>query len=102
MAKQPKLPPAPKSLTCESAALWGKILSDWPISDAAHLRVLQAGLESLDRAESCRQRITVDGEIQIDRFGQSKPHCLLAAERDSRAAFVHAIRALGLDPSEAV
>ena len=32
-----------------------------------------------------------------DRWGQTKPHPLLATERDARAGFLAGMRALGLD-----
>jgi glutathione S-transferase len=32
-----------------------------------------------------------------DRFGQPKPHPLLATERDARAQFLAALKALNLD-----
>ena len=38
-----------------------------------------------------------DGQTVEDRFGQAKPHPLLAAERDARAQMLAALRALDLE-----
>ena len=95
-----KSPNAPKDLSAAGKRLWRSILRDWEISDSAHLAVLREGLLARDRAESCRQRINADGETIVDRFNQVKPHPLIAAERDSRSAFIQAIKSLGLDPQE--
>jgi hypothetical protein len=45
----------------------------------------------------CRQAIDRDGEAVRDRWQQLKPHPLLSAERDARAAFLAAFRQLNLD-----
>ena len=94
-----KTPTAPRELSVESRRLWTRILKDWEISDSAHLEILKIGLLALDRAERCRKRIDRDGEVGKDRFGKPKAHCLLNPERDARAAFLNAIKQLGLDPS---
>lgn len=103
MSRQPKPPIAPKILSREGKTLWRRILDDWPmITDSAHLRILQSGLESLDRAERCKVQVDKMGELVQDRFGQSKVNPLCAVERDARAGFVSAIRTLGLDPREVI
>lgn len=94
-----KLPAAPSHLSASAKRLWKEILKYWRIEDAAHLSLLRVALESRDRGERCRKRINDDGEVVEDRFGQSKPHPLLACERDSRAGFVTALSRLGLDPN---
>jgi P27 family predicted phage terminase small subunit len=95
-----RLPTPPGHLSAASKRLWKAILEDWPISDRAHLALLQTALESRDRAERCRRQIDKAGETVQDRFGQTKPHPLLTAERDSRSAFITAVKALGLDPEK--
>lgn len=100
MSKQPKLPSPPRNLSTETRRLWSSILRDFPISDAAFLRVLEVSLLALDRAESCRERIAADGLTLTDRFGQEKVHPLLATERDARSSFLQGVRVLNLDPGE--
>ena len=89
----------PNGLSRQSAQLWRSILRDWAIEDSASLKVLEVGLRALDRSEQCRLSINKTGETVTDKFGQLKPHPLLAAERDSRAAFLAALRQLNLDLS---
>ncbi|HET8555487.1 MAG TPA: P27 family phage terminase small subunit [Rhodanobacteraceae bacterium] len=59
--------------------------------------LLQTALEAHDRMKSCQAAINRDGESLSDRFGQVKPHPLLAAERDARSAMIQALKSLNLD-----
>ena len=88
---------APDYLTPESKTLWDSILSEFEIDDCAGLKILSTGLESYDRAQKAREQIDEEGMTLVDRFGISKPHPLLASERDSRAAFLSALKQLNLD-----
>lgn len=88
---------APKHLDKSESALWHQIVRDYEFDDAASLEVLAAALEARQRARRCRERIDADGEAITDRFAQIKPHPLLPAERDARAAFLSAMRLLNLD-----
>ncbi len=90
-----KLPP--KHLSEKAKKLWKKLLSEYQIDDTAGLSILQAGLEAYDRAEAARVQIEADGLTILDKFNQTKPHPLIACERDSRAAFLHAMRMLNFD-----
>ncbi len=92
-----KLPLAPKHLSRECKRLWVAVLNDWQVEDFAGLAILQVGLEARDRAAKCRKQIDREGEVLTDRFGQKKPHPLLAAERDSRSAFLTAIKSLNME-----
>jgi phage terminase small subunit len=95
---RPKL--APKHLSDAAAAKWEELRIEWRIDDKAGLMLLTKAFEAWDRAERCRIRIDEDGEAVEDRFGQWKPHPLLACERDSRAAFATLIRQLGIEPDD--
>ena len=94
---KPKTTEPAKHLSRESKALWRKIVREWSIDDPAGLKVLDVGLEALDRATKARMMIEKDGMIVRDRFGQKKPHPLLATERDARAQFMQAVKSLNLD-----
>ena len=95
-----RIPKPPPELSPTGKKLWRAILAEWPITDSVHLAVLRTALESLDRADRCRAIVDREGEVIKDRFGQAKPHPLLAAERDARSSFLQAVKTLGLDPTQ--
>src|SRR6476620_6722803 len=86
------LAPPPAHLAPPEAELWPAILHDFDFSDPASLALLEEALSARQRARRCRERIDADGEAVLDRWKQVKPHPLLAAERDARAAFLAALR----------
>ena len=88
---------APMHLSKEAKLIWKRILTDYLIDDAAGQKILEAALESYDRAKLARRTIDKDGMTFKDKFGQIKPHPLLPIERDSRAAFLAGMKALNLD-----
>lgn len=88
---------APRHLSKEAKRTWKEILCEYGIDDAAGLRILRVALEAHDRCQVARAAIDKDGMTVKDKFGQVKPHPLLATERDSRAAFLQAIKQLNLD-----
>jgi len=73
------------------------IIEEYYIDDAGGLNILQAGLEAYDRLQEARKRIQEEGMALPDRFGVLKPHPLLAAERDARSQWLHALKMLNLD-----
>ena len=88
---------APSHLSAEAKKLWDEILSEYSIDDAAGLHILRVSLEAFDRVQEARATIDTQGMTVTDKFGQIKPHPLLATERDSRAAFLAGLKALNLD-----
>lgn len=92
-----KKPPAPRHLAKAERDLWRRIVDVFSFTDAASLAMLCAAMDAHQRARQARETITRDGMTFRDRFGQLRPHPLLAAERDARAAFISACRALNLD-----
>lgn len=90
-------PKPPKGLSVEAGRHWRRLLADHAIDDAAGLLTLQTGLEAYDRYRASQRTIEADGAVVLDRFGQRKPHPLLTSERDARAAFLLALRHLGLE-----
>ena len=89
--------PPPKHLKEPERTLWTDLNAQFAFSDAASLAILASALEAHARSRRCREAIDTAGESVRDRFGQVKPHPLLSAERDARAAFLAAMRALNLD-----
>ena len=92
-----KLPAPPKHLESTERNLWKTIVSEFDFSDASSLALLRTAMESHQRARRCREAVDHDGEAVLDRWKQLKPHPLLTAERDARAAFIQSMRALNLD-----
>lgn len=90
-------PEAPKHLERQEKLIWKEILETYRFDDAASLTMLRTALEAHQRARKCRERIDSDGEAVLDRWGQLKPHPLLSAERDARAALLAGLKALNLD-----
>src|SRR5690348_6157715 len=88
------LPRAPRHLEPSERRLWSQIVAAFDFGDPASQAVLRTALEAHMRARRCREAIDRDGESVRDRFDQLKPHPLLSAERDARAAFLQVMRAL--------
>lgn len=88
---------APAHLSEEARKWWQRIMRDYAIADPGGLLTLQTGLEAFDRLRSAQAQIAKDGQTVEDRFGQQKPHPLLAAERDARSQLLMSLRALNLD-----
>ena len=87
----------PGHLSDEAKTIWGRLLEEYSIDDAAGLNILRTGLEAFDRAAAARKAIELEGLQVKDRFGQLKPHPLLPAERDARSQWLMAVKALNLD-----
>jgi phage terminase small subunit len=92
-----KNPRPPVHLSAEAKRLWKTLTREYDISDSGGTSILKSGLEARDRSEGCRLRIDVEGLTIEDRFGTSKPHPLLAAERDARGQWLAALKQLCLD-----
>jgi phage terminase small subunit len=90
-------PPPPEHLEPPESQLWNDLHAEYKLRDASALALLASTLEAQARCRKCRTAIDRDGETTVDRWGQVKPHPLLAAERDARAAFQAGMRLLGLD-----
>jgi len=93
MSTRPK-PPAHLSLATRK--WWRLIVEEYELG-SHHLKVLQAACEAWDRQQEARQRLAEDGAYLPDRFGQLRAHPAVAVERDSRIAFIRAVRELALD-----
>ena len=87
----------PKHLNAEGGAFWAKVRTEYAINDAAGLALLTAAAVALDRMVAARKVIQDEGEIVKDRYKQSKVHPACTLEKDSRAGFLAAMRALQLE-----
>lgn len=88
----------PKHLSAPAAAWWTELRDEYGIVDLAGVSLLTAAAEAWERCASAREAIAADGGPVIrDRFDQPKPHPAAAIERDARAQFIQALKALNLD-----
>ena len=67
------------------------------LGDPYSQKLLLTALEAHQRARKARELIDRDGMAVLDKFGQAKAHPLLCVERDSRAAFLTAMKMLNID-----
>lgn len=93
---QNSAPRAPRVLSKEAAGLWRTFTAQYDF-DAVKLTVLQTTLEAFDRMRAAQKAIEKDGPVIKDRFDQDKAHPAVVIERDSRAAFMKGLAALGLE-----
>jgi|SRR6516162_3321500 P27 family predicted phage terminase small subunit len=87
----------PKHLGDQEKQIWRDVFADFELPTKAGLHVLTSALEAHQRARECREAISDEGLTVEGRDGQLRPHPLLAAERDARAAWLSGIRILGLE-----
>ena len=92
----PKLPKPPAHLSPEMRRWWSAVVAEFVIEDHI-LPVLTVAGEAFDRCQQARRIVDAEGLQQVDRFGQARPHGMLAVERDSRLAFDRMVRGLGLE-----
>ena len=62
--------------------------------------MLQAALESYDRANDARVLLDKEGLAFKDKYGQYRPHPAVGIERDSRKNMLSFLRAMNLDVTE--
>ena len=86
----------PKSLSAESRKLWRSVLADYDL-ERRHEAALLTALEALGRMRQAQALLDTDGLTTTDRYGGAKAHPAVTIERDSRTAFLRAMRELGLD-----
>jgi len=83
-------------LSASSKRWYREVVADYDLQ-SHHLRLLQVAAEAWDRLQQARAVIKKDGIVVADRYGSPKNHPALSTERDSRIAFVRAVRELDLE-----
>jgi len=96
-ARNNGLPKPPKALSVAAKRLWRGLVEEYALDDVAALAILEAGLQSFDRAATAKLLLDRDGPTVTDRWDQQKAHPAASVERDSRAAWLAALRQLNLD-----
>lgn len=87
----------PEHLSDDAKLFFENMVTEYGMKDAAGLKILLAACQAWDRAESARKQIDIDGLTIKDKWGQVKNHPLLPIERDSRSAFITAMKALKIE-----
>lgn len=87
----------PSHLKREGAKFWREIVAEFRIDDAAGLALVATAAECLDRVRAAQAAITEHGPLVVDRYGCQKLNPACQLEKDSRAGFIAALKALNLD-----
>jgi P27 family predicted phage terminase small subunit len=90
----------PAGLSRRGAELWQRLQAEYRVVDSAGLAVLEQGIRSFDRAEEARHELDRTGCVVRDRWNQLKAHPATTIERDARAAFLAALKQLGVEIPE--
>jgi P27 family predicted phage terminase small subunit len=88
---------APKNLSKEAKKLWESVVNEYAFEDSAGLAILTTACESFDRMKEAQSIIKKYGILLKDRFGQARTNPATVTERDSRSAFLQAMKQLNLD-----
>jgi hypothetical protein len=101
--RRPK-PAAPEHLGQSEAELYEQITRAYGLKDEASLKILEEGLKSLQIARECNEAIREQGRIVYEGrddagrgIGKQKLNPLCNLERDSRSAFLVAMKMLNLE-----
>ena len=89
-------PKAPKHLRPATKRWFNHVAAEWTL-EQHHIKLLIVAAEAWDRLCQAREAIADNGLIFQDRFGTPRVRPEVAVERDSRTAFMRAIRELDLD-----
>jgi phage terminase small subunit len=89
-------PSPPSHLSAEMRDFWTATLTEHTI-DAHRLGTLQAACEAWDRKEQARRELGKSGLSYTDDKGMIRARPEIAIERDSRIAYLRALRELNLD-----
>jgi phage terminase small subunit len=89
-------PPPPNHLQPETAAWWRDVVAEFAFEQHQY-RTLQCGAEAFDRKEQARQILAREGLSYTDDKGMIRARPEVAIERDSRNAYLRAMRELNLE-----
>lgn len=87
----------PDHLRDAGRAFYSAVAAEYGITDAAGMALLLRAAECVDRMRAAQASIATLGELVLDRYGAPKLNPACALEKDARAGFLAAMRALNLD-----
>lgn len=76
---------------------YARVADEYSLDDPAGLALLCTAAECIDRMRAAQAAIAEHGELTIDRYGSPKINPACGLEKDARAGFLAAVRALNLD-----
>jgi hypothetical protein len=86
-----------KHLEAPERRLFRDFCASEDFSDVYSQKILLTALEAHQRARKAREIIDQEGMCVTDKWNQRKPHPMLITERDSRSAFLTAMKMLNID-----
>ena len=87
---------APRHLKRATKRWFREVVAEWGL-EPHHVRILTVACEAFDRCCQAREVIDREGLIYLDRFDAPRARPEIGIERDSRLAFLRAVRELDLD-----
>ena len=84
-------------LTKESQEIFDRISDAYGIDDPAGSLILQTACESFDLMRLAQESVRKYGVVTVDEKNRPKANPACSVERDSRAAFLQAMRQLKVD-----
>ena len=96
VSRQPRRKP-PATLSEPAGDWWRQLTAEYSITDPAGLLLLETALQAWDRMRQAQELILRNGPVIVVAGERPQAHPGIAIERDSRAAFLHAMKALNLD-----
>jgi len=87
---------APRHISAAGRRLFADVVRGYAL-EPHHVALLVKACEAYDRAEQARVLIDAEGLVVRSRLGEPRQHPAIPVERDSRAAFMSALKQLGLD-----
>jgi hypothetical protein len=86
----------PRSLGQHGKNLWNRIVAEYDVSDAGGRELLTLACQALDRAETLREEIDREGEVQKVK-GVLRDHPALKHELQNRSFIAKALARMGLN-----
>jgi hypothetical protein len=87
----------PGHLRDAGRTFFAAVATEYSLDDPAGLALLSTAAECLDRMRAAQASIAERGELVDDRYGAPKLNPACGLEKDARAGFLAAMRALNLD-----
>ena len=95
MSKKKKKGGAPPHLSADARQMWREVIAEFDGWGVAEFSILCSALEAFDRMKQAQKELRKKLFMK-DKYGRVRVHPCVAIERDSRKAYLHALRQLGI------